>query len=76
MSSFCPKCSLFPALDFKKNMIHLHCTCGYDNTLPLKEYLSSISQIKLDNTIKNEILSDIISTLTKAKNTSILISKN
>ena len=67
MSSFCPKCSLFPTLEFQKNNIHLHCACGYDSTLPLKEYLSSISQIKLDNTKKNEIPSDIISTLTKGK---------
>lgn len=41
-SSFCPKCSSIPSLHITAHNLHIKCSCGYDGTMSVKDYLNKI----------------------------------
>ena len=62
----CLKCKLNPLITISNNNIRIQCTCGYNNTLTIKEYYNYLKRFKKNRTTKeNQTFSHINSLINK-----------
>ena len=67
--TFCPICPAIPQLEIEFNDIIIRCQCGYENIMPIKDYLSIIRKIPSNNNIlwNNESIDYCKLSVNKAK---------